>query len=91
MFNWLKKFLRDRGFSVSKYDKTLHLFVSAFLYIIGYHTLPWASWWIIFLVLGIGFGKELFDKSTRGHFDWYDILWDGIGVGVGILFSGFRG
>ncbi len=33
----------------------------------------------------IGIGKELYDKKKKNHFSWKDLLWDGLGIGVGYL------
>ncbi len=31
----------------------------------------------------VGLGKEIYDKKTKGHFSWKDLVWDGLGLTAG--------
>ena len=31
----------------------------------------------------IGLGKEIYDKKTKGHFSWKDLVWDALGLTAG--------
>ncbi len=33
----------------------------------------------------LGLGKEIYDKKKKGHFSWKDLIFDGLGLGVGYL------
>lgn len=72
-------------------DKLLHFCVCAVLMIVL------AKWVFpfplaIIAVCFVAFGKELYDRSKYGHFCWWDILADGMGLAVGtaiaILYTG---
>jgi uncharacterized protein YfiM (DUF2279 family) len=74
-------------------DKFLHFSVSAAITGISYRMnartfdmeLNTAKTVSVSFTTLIGIGKELFDKKTKGHFSWKDLLWDGAGIMVGYL------
>ena len=74
-------------------DKFLHFSVSAAITGVAYRMnvrtfdmeLSTAKTVSISLTSLIGFGKELFDKRTKGHFSWKDLLWDGAGIAAGYV------
>lgn len=41
----------------------------------------------VIITFFLAFGKELYDRSSYGHFCWYDILADAIGCIVGALIA----
>lgn len=43
--------------------------------------------------VSLGLLKELYDWKTKGRFSWRDLLWDGVGLalGMGAIWVGKRG
>lgn len=65
-------------------DGLLHITVSAILLIVLSVFLP--VWVSAILALGIGAGKELWDKNHQGHCSsWHDFICDCIGVAGGTV------
>lgn len=83
-------FFKDRGFDFHAWDKTLHFVVAFLMYVSGYHATSLPSWAIVGIVSVLIFGKEYYDKKVKGTgWDWYDILWGFLGMGGGILMTGW--
>jgi putative lipoprotein len=75
-------------------DKALHFGVSAGLAAGGYAASSpiWERPWQRALAgatlsLSAGVAKELWDATGRGDPSWKDLVWDGIGTGVGVGFA----
>ena len=66
-----------------KQDKLLHFTVSAFLAVVFGLFLPW--WAAGLIALGIGVGKELWDKEHGGVPSWADFGADALGVLCGTI------
>lgn len=65
-------------------DKLKHIVVSAIIAVVLNLLLPW--WVAALIVLAIGIGKEVYDKTTnKGCPEWKDLLADIIGIIIGIL------
>lgn len=67
-------------------DKILHFLLCAITFIVL------AKWVFpfpvaLFIVTTMAFAKEFYDYKSYGHFCWYDILADVLGLVVGILCS----
>lgn len=65
-------------------DKVYHFVVCMVMMIV------FAKWVFPFplavlAVIAVAFGKEVYDRSKYGHFCWYDILADMVGMAVGIV------
>lgn len=76
-------------------DKILHFFggfmVTSVSYVVAYHVTDWDHWKSLEFGVGMGVaasvGKELYDVlSGRGHASGKDLVWDGLGIGIGVLF-----
>ena len=76
-------------------DKILHFFggfmVTSVSYVVAYNVTDWDHWKSLEFGVGMGVaasvGKELYDVlSGRGHASGKDLVWDGIGIGVGVIF-----
>ena len=84
-------FFKDRGFDFHKWDKTLHLVVAFLMYVAGYHATSLPSWLILLGASAAIFAKEYVDKKVRGTgWDWYDIMYGYLGLGFGILMTGWN-
>lgn len=87
-YDAIMQFLVDRGFDVHAYSNSLHLFGS-FMLIIVLAVSGVGVWLSAGIVLILGILKELFDWLVRGKvFSWKDILFDIIGIGIGVVFCG---
>ncbi len=64
-------------------DKALHLGVSYIAYSAA-RTLGAERGEAAGLTLTLGLSKELWDLSGRGQPSWKDLLWDLVGVGLGL-------
>ena len=83
---------QDRWFGP---DKILH-FVGSFMvtsagYIVAYNAWDWEYEKALRFGIGMGIGaslaKEIFDELTgRSYFSGKDLVWDGLGIGAGVLF-----
>ena len=62
-------------------DKLLHLFAGFIIATIFQFSLLF----IVIAVIGIGLGKEIYDKNTGSTFDWYDFLYTVVGSITGYL------
>ncbi|MFC1545058.1 hypothetical protein ACFL44_00015 [Gemmatimonadota bacterium] len=76
-------------------DKILHFFggfmVTSVSYVVAYNVTDWDHWKSLEFGVGMGVaasvGKELYDIiSGEGHASGKDLVWDGIGIGMGVLF-----
>ena len=93
--NWLARvysnieaWLLSKGFSVSIYANSLHLYIS-FMLIIILTVCGVGVWASAGIVLLIGIIKEVIDWKVRGNeFSMMDILFDCIGISIGVLFCG---
>lgn len=65
-------------------DKLKHIVVSAIIAVALKLFLPW---WVAGLItLGVGIGKEVYDKvSKKGCAEWKDLLADLVGILIGVL------
>ena len=71
-------------------DKILHALVSAVSALVGSLITFFAGWYCLLcgglFSLGLGLGKEYGDsKATGNQWDWGDILFDVIGIAIGVL------
>lgn len=81
---------KDGWFST---DKFIHFGASAGIVGLTYHTYVCqmkrdeeVGKVLSISVTGVaGLGKEMYDKIKKGHFCWKDLLYDGLGLGVGYL------
>ena len=83
---------QDRWFGP---DKILH-FVGSFVvtsagYIVAYNAWDWEYEKALRFGIGLGVGaslaKEIYDELTgRSYFSGKDLVWDGLGIGAGVLF-----
>ena len=65
-------------------DKLKHIVVSAIIAVVLNLFLPW--WAAGVITLGIGVGKEVYDKvSGKGKAEWEDLLADVVGIFIGLL------
>ena len=79
---------------INKYvDKIAHFSVSFLIFLISemflkeIFKLDNSSPYIAGLITTLaGFGKEFYDKHKGGRFDWYDILADGLGMLLAIIY-----
>ena len=63
-------------------DKIKHALVNFFLALTGFVSIPFA----LGLCIGASVGKEYGDSKASGNkWDWWDIVADLIGMGVGIV------
>lgn len=67
---------------LTRTDGLLHLETSAILCVVFASFLPW--WGAAIATLAIGFGKELYDKERGGVASWHDIIFDVIGIALGV-------
>jgi len=76
-------------------DKILHFFgsfmVTSVSYVVAYNVTDWDHWKSLEFGVGMGVvasvGKELYDSlSGRGEASGWDLVWDGLGIGAGVLF-----
>jgi uncharacterized protein YfiM (DUF2279 family) len=82
--------IKDPWFS---HDKFLHFSVSTALTGTGYYmsvvhlntTDDQGQLMAVSAAVLCGLAKEVFDKKNTGYFSWKDIVWDGIGIAVGVL------
>jgi uncharacterized protein YfiM (DUF2279 family) len=85
---YLKRPVKDRWFSG---DKFMHFGVSAAIPGLTYYAYVYrleqdeTQGKIISVSLTglIGLGKEIYDKKTKGHFSWKDLVWDALGLTAG--------
>ena len=68
-----------------KQDKLMHFTVSALLAVVFGLFLPW--WAAGLIALGIGVGKELWDKRHNGVPSWHDVICDCIGILLGMAIA----
>lgn len=65
-------------------DKLLHIVVSSVTMVVLGMLLP--TWVAVLATLCVGIGKEVYDKvSSKGCFEWADIICDCIGILIGVL------
>jgi len=76
-------------------DKILHFFgafmVTSVSYVVAYNVTDWDHWEAVTFGVSMGViasvGKEFYDSvSGRGEASGWDLVWDGIGIGMGVLF-----
>ena len=80
-----------------KKDKFLHFGCSAFIEVALAEIPPFKKWTplerMLFNLAVFGAGKELYDQSHGGKFDWGDMAADAVGAGfgeVGVRYIGNR-
>lgn len=66
-------------------DHLLHLETCALVCVFFAHLVPW--WAAALIALGIGIGKELYDKTGAGVASWKDIMYDAVGVLLGVIIA----
>jgi hypothetical protein len=75
--NWIKNNL----------DKLLHLLMEFFIMVILGRFI--GIFWALLIGMGLGFGKEACDQLKYQGWDWNDLIADGIGIALAILFLCF--
>lgn len=66
-------------------DHLLHLETCALACVILALIFPW--WAASLIALGIGIGKELYDKTGAGVASWKDLIYDAVGVLIGVIIA----
>ncbi len=87
IFKAIKKFLNDRGFTIAKYEKSLHVIVCFFGVILLTHV---AGLYFVIsgaIMLAIAVAKELYDARKGTGFSMPDMSFNFVGIAIGILFS----
>lgn len=74
----------NRLFAWMGSDGMMHVILSALISSVLTLIMPW--WLAGVLTIGIGIGKEVYDKvSKKGWAEWKDIMCDIIGIIIGAL------
>lgn len=69
----------------NNFDKLLHLFICIFLMSMFRYLFEMPTAWALTLTSFIAVSKEIYDKYVKkSKFDWYDILADAVGIGIGL-------
>jgi len=86
MWNRIMQFLYARGFDWNEWSSALHFWFSFLLVIVG-RVFNLNIFLTAVIVFSLGVGKELYDYFIRKTvFSWNDLMYDFIGVCMGLLF-----